>query len=172
MGAEPIIPASYWVTDVLAAGQYPGSKDPAEAATKVARFRAAGVTTFVDLTHPDDGLEPYAHLIEDARRLHHPIVDNDIPTVDEMRRALDAVDNSLADGETVYVHCWGGHGRTGTVVGCWLVRHGSTPGDAIELIREWRRPLPVYELNPHFPPDPRAACVRRGMAAGDVTLRR
>ena len=23
----------------------------------------------------------------------------------------------------VYVHCWGGVGRTGTVVGCWLVRH-------------------------------------------------
>jgi len=24
----------------------------------------------------------------------------------------------------VYVHCWAGRGRTGTVVGCYLKRHG------------------------------------------------
>ena len=33
--------------------------------------------------------------------------------------------------EPVYVHCWGGIGRTGTVVGCWLVRHGMTGDEAL-----------------------------------------
>ncbi len=37
---------------------------------------------------------------------------------------LDTIDDALADGHQVYVHCWGGIGRTGTTVGCWLVRQG------------------------------------------------
>jgi len=39
----------------------------------------------------------------------------------------------------VYVHCWGGIGRTGTVVCCWLVERGLTGEQAlveIALLRE------------------------------------
>ena len=64
---------------------------------------------------------------------------------------LDAVDSALERHGSVYVHCWGGHGRTGTVIGCWLVRHGSTTVDAIALIDERRRPLPIYRANPSSP---------------------
>ena len=40
----------------------------------------------------------------------------------------------------VYVHCWGGKGRTGAVVGCYLVRHGFAAGnDVIEKIKELRK---------------------------------
>ena len=38
-----------------------------------------------------------------------------------MRIILGALDTALKAGEIVYVHCWGGVGRTGTVVGCHLV---------------------------------------------------
>lgn len=151
---EPIIPASYWVTHVLAAGQYPGSQYTDEAIAKTARFAAAGVTTFLDLTHPMDLLEPYEHLVPGAIRRHFPIVDNSIPSVAEMTEILDSIDDALAAGNVVYVHCWGGHGRTGTVVGCWLVRHGSDPREAIGTIREHRRPLPVYRLHPDSPQTP------------------
>jgi protein-tyrosine phosphatase len=75
----------------------------------------------------------------------------DIPTIAETTAILDAIDEALDSGETVYVHCWGGHGRTGTVIGCWLVRYGTTAGDAIELIRERRRSLPVFDANPLSP---------------------
>ncbi len=43
------------------------------------------------------------------------------------------------------MHCWGGVGRTGTVVGCWLVRHGLDDGDAIARIATLRRELPAGE---------------------------
>ena len=46
-----------------------------------------------------------------------------------MREILDTIDTVLARGHRVYVHCWGGVGRTGTVVGCCLVRRGFD-GDA------------------------------------------
>ena len=151
MHPEPIIPASYWVTDTLAAGQYPGSKDAEETTAKVARFVEAGVTTFVDLTHRWDRMEPYEQLLTPQTRLHFPIVDNDVPTADEMTTILDAIDTALEHDEAVYVHCWGGHGRTGTVIGCWLVRHGATPDEAIALIHERRRALPVFRANPLSP---------------------
>ena len=52
---------------------------------------------------------------------------------------LDRIDQALADGRPVYVHCWGGKGRTGTVVGCYLVRHGiAEVKAALRLIQEMR----------------------------------
>ena len=58
---------------------------------------------------------------------------------EEMTAILDAIDGHLADGRTVYVHCWGGVGRTGTVIGCWLARHGRQGEPALARLRElWR----------------------------------
>jgi protein-tyrosine phosphatase len=66
----------------------------------------------------------------------------DTPTTDEMDNILETIDRALEASETVYVHCYGGIGRTGTVVGCYLARHG-TPGDkALELIAHWREGTP------------------------------
>ena len=148
---EPILPDSYWIEERLAAGEYPGSQTRGEAEAKAKLFRAAGITLFVDLTDPSDRLEPYINHVAWGRCMAHPIIDNDVPTVDEMRGALDTIDAALAAGETVYVHCWGGIGRTGTVIGCWLVRHGRSPEDAIELIRERRRTTPDFAHDPLSP---------------------
>ena len=52
---------------------------------------------------------------------------------------LDTIDQALAAGHTMYVHCWGGVGRTGTVVGCHLVRHGQQGTAALHaLARRWQ----------------------------------
>jgi protein-tyrosine phosphatase len=47
----------------------------------------------------------------------------EVPTEAEMIHILDTIDQALAEDRPVYVYCWGGHGRTGTVVGCYLRRH-------------------------------------------------
>jgi protein-tyrosine phosphatase len=131
---------SYCVVDGFLAGEYPGSADPEEAERRLRSFTVHGVTLFVDLTHPADGLDPYDRLLgKDARRVSYPIVDFGTTTIPHMARILDDVDSAIEDGGVAYVHCWGGIGRTGTVVGCWLVRHGLDEGDPIGKIAELRR---------------------------------
>ena len=42
-----------------------------------------------------------------------------------MELIFDVLDEAiLRDNKTVYLHCRGGIGRTGTAVGCYLARHG------------------------------------------------
>jgi len=47
-----------------------------------------------------------------------------IPTTRQMREILDTIHSEIGNGGVVYVHCWGGKGRTGTVVGCFLLENG------------------------------------------------
>jgi len=97
-----------------------------------------GVTLFLDLTQPNE-LVPYESLVPDsARHVRMPVRDFTAPSEEQIVAALDLVDAELAAGGLVYVHCWAGCGRTGVVIGCWLVRHGADPSDALRLIAETR----------------------------------
>ena len=155
------IPNSYWVIPGrFAAGEYPGAKRPDEAAAKLRTLLSAGIDHFIDLTEPADRLEPYAaSALEEARRLgvnvaheRHPITDQSVPrSPDEMTAILDAIDGALDAGRTVYLHCWGGVGRTGAVVGCWLVRHGATGDEALDQIAEWWKGMEKAYRQPRSP---------------------
>jgi len=132
---------SYWVVPgCLLAGEYPGARDDAQVCRQLRRLRWSGVTDFFDLTEAGEyGLRAYASLLDGAaRHTRFPIPDRDVPGDEAMRAILDAIDATLAERRTVYVHCFGGIGRTGTVVGCWLVRHGRTAAEALRQIAAWR----------------------------------
>jgi hypothetical protein len=155
-------PDAYWVTFALAgltpppagrllAGEYPGAKDAAAAEIKLGRYLDASVTFFVDLTEAGEyRLRPYAAAVSrlaaarGLRVAHHrlSIPDLGTPSPEAMTRILNTLDEALTRGETVYVHCFGGIGRTGTVIGCWLVRHGLTGEQALDQIAAWRRGTP------------------------------
>jgi protein-tyrosine phosphatase len=125
-------------TDRLIAGRHPCAWGPENASVEVRELAAAGVTLFLDLTQ-DGELEPYAHLVQPpARHLRMAIRDFSVPTRDLLVATLNEIDDELRAGGLVYVHCWAGCGRTGVVVGAWLVRHGVTPNDALARIAEAR----------------------------------
>jgi len=117
----------------LLAGRHPCGLDAGDAPAEVDRLHGLGVTLVVDLTE-DGELEPYEQLVAPARRLGFPVRDFTAPSEEQIVAALDAIDAELALGGVVYVHCWAGCGRTGVVVGCWLVRHGTPPPAALERI--------------------------------------
>ncbi len=134
---------SYLVAERLVAGAYPGSSDPDSAERRLRSFAEHGITTFVDLTHPADSLAPYDRWLgSGALRIAHPIADLGVTTIPGMTRILDDVDSALARGAGVYLHCWGGLGRTGLAVGCWLRRHGLDEGDPLRTLARLRRGVP------------------------------
>ena len=122
----------------LIAGRHPCAWGPENAWLEVQDLETAGVTLFLDLTQPGE-LEPYASLVQPpARYLNLPIRDFSIPTREGLVATLDEIDAEIEAGGVVYVHCWAGCGRTGVVVGSWLVRHGLDPRDALRRIAETR----------------------------------
>lgn len=133
------IPNSYVVPGFrLIGGEYPGARDASLARRRLERILRAGVGAFIDLTAPIDPLEPYHPLLRElsaeAAYTRLPVPDMGVPRVPRMRQILDAVDAALSAERTVYLHCWGGVGRTGTAIGCWLVRQGHDPDAALEQV--------------------------------------
>lgn len=144
------LPNSYWATPQLLACEYPGAPTPAEAIPKLDALLAAGIRDFYDLTE-DQELVPYEMLLRERaahagldpaiiryRRL--PIRDLDLPSAERLTEILAALAESEAAGRLAAVHCWGGIGRTGTVVGCHLVQqHGLSGPEALAFIaHEWQ----------------------------------
>ncbi|KAK9824516.1 hypothetical protein WJX72_011024 [[Myrmecia] bisecta] len=133
------------------AGAYPASIDDAETVRILTTLLALGVNTFVclqaevNLNTPEqqwrkgNGLRPY---IKDAQRLltqahergnplikqqkidflHLPIIDGSVTTDAAINRLADDCCERVLRGEILYIHCWGGHGRTGTLVAIMLAR--------------------------------------------------
>ena len=131
-------PPTVIVPGRLIAGLHPCALSPEDAPDALRELGAAGVTLFLDLTHHGE-LEPYDHLVSaPAQHARRPIRDLSVPTSDALVSILDLIDEELARGGIVYVHCWAGCGRTGVVVGSWLVRHGVEPHEALDRIAEAR----------------------------------
>ncbi len=115
---------------------------------KIRSLIQAGATLFLDLTEEGD-LPSYESLLrEEARRLgasveyrRVPVKDRTTATTEQMTEALDAIDRVVDSGGTAYVHCMRGIGRTGLVVGCYLVRRGMTGQQALDEIRSLRKGL-------------------------------
>lgn len=159
MVKERPIADSYWVdkgvleslaaeSGLILAGEYPGAADQGEAERKLLALLSAGVSSFLDLTEEGEyGLRPYVPIlraISASAVQHHrmPIPDLGTPDAEQMAEILDFLDQLTRAGHTVYVHCFGGIGRTGTVVGCYLARHGLSGDEAIKRIAEWRAGTP------------------------------
>jgi predicted protein tyrosine phosphatase len=153
------IPESYWVEeDRLLAGEYPGSHDPELARRRLDAFLEAGIDTFIDLTQPNEHVHYEDMLKEEAQiygvdTAYHRfgIRDHRIPTKEMMTVILDTIDSALENGSRVYIHCWGGVGRTGVTVGCYLVRHGLSPQQAlarVDALFKTRPPNPYFATSP------------------------
>src|SRR5690349_12827385 len=156
---ERPISESYWVEQgCFLAGEYPGRFNAEQARQRVDALIAAGFNTFIDLTREQETV-PYAHiLLEEAKaydadiQYHRfAIGDFGLPTPELMKSILDRIDESLQAGRKVYLHCWGGIGRTGTTVGCYLVRRGLNGNEALRQLADWWRTVPKSSIHLHSP---------------------
>lgn len=145
------IPDSYWlVPGMLLAGEYPGTHGEAETRNKLAKFLDAGIRTFINLTEQHE-LSSYEHTLQslaaergiETTHIRQSIRDYGTPRErSQMISILATIRDEITAGRPVYVHCWGGIGRTGTVIGCWLVEQGLTGDEALQRIAELRLGTP------------------------------
>jgi hypothetical protein len=156
---------SYWVEPgIFLAGCYPGAKRFDEEARKLTGLLDAGIRCIINLMEERETdwqgaiFEPYEENIQilaedkglEVECVRIPVMDTSIPSFAAMEGILDAIDGAMAQGKPVYVHCWGGKGRTGTAVGCWLARHGKAMGDgALAMVQDLRKNDPTrFEPSP------------------------
>jgi hypothetical protein len=143
------------------AGEHPVATDWPRAQALLNQYLDCGLTSFIDLTQEGEhGLPPYGNLLLEtaarralkARYRQLPIPDFGLPrTPATMRKILREIHRSLTAGERIYLHCFGGIGRTGTVVGCYLASQGH-PGDrALEQLAARWQTVAKSAWHPHSP---------------------
>ena len=152
---------TYWVRPgQLLAGEHPGDVEDGATEARLLALLAAGVRTFIDLTEEHE-TDPYALVLRclaeeqklEVTSLRIPIPDRGVPSDWTMLCVLDVIDRAMTGERAVFVHCFAGIGRTGTVVGCHLRRHGlATSENVMARIAELRQGIPIAcEISPHAP---------------------
>ncbi|KAI0077499.1 phosphatases II [Panus rudis PR-1116 ss-1] len=164
------IPNSYWATPNLVACEFPFCPvKPAQIERKQTKQKldallSTGVRTFIDLTEPHELFPYFPHLASRCALLgidpteveyyNFPIRDRSLPqSVEFVREILAVLKDCETRGRIAAVHCRGGIGRTGLVVGCWLVESGVAKDgeDALRMIAEEWKSVEKYKRFPCSP---------------------
>lgn len=102
-----------------------------------------GITAVLNMreSHHDDqakGVAGEAHL-------HLPTRDNTPPSLDDLQRAADFIEEHVEQGGKVYVHCGLGVGRAPTAAAAYLIQSGMGVDEALAKIKHVR---PFVHLTP------------------------
>jgi hypothetical protein len=153
------IPESYWVEPGrLLAGEYPAQFSHELTRLRIDALIQAGFNTFIDLTKPNETIAYIRTLMDEAKlyevevkHYRFAIGDFGLPTPEHMTSILNTIDAELQAGRKIYLHCWGGIGRTGTTVGCYLVRRGKTGKEALRQLAKWWQKVPKSQIHQRSP---------------------
>jgi atypical dual specificity phosphatase len=120
-------------------GAYPFSRD-------IQGLHDAGVRAVVNTCEEYEGPTiEYGRL--GIEQLRIPTTDFTHPKLDDVELAVEFVQQHVARGEAVYIHCKAGRARSATVAICWLIKYrGMSPEQAQ---RELLKARP--HINPQLP---------------------
>lgn len=132
---------SYFIEDKCMFGSYPSvEKD-------VVKLIDLGVVLFVNLVTPEEKLEDYTHILhnKNIEYINFPIGDNKYPNnnIYDFYKLIYNIINKIKNinsNEKIYIHCKGGHGRSG-MVSCFILcfMYNISPELSIRYITECHR---------------------------------
>lgn len=137
------------------AGEIPSSIDDFLMENKIKKLNELGITSIINLTESNEKnfqglrLKSYEEKLPTHIQMHRfEIKDLDIPSIELMKNIQKKIKALLDNNEVIYIHCWGGIGRTGTVIGCFLIEHEIIlPENAIGLIQFLKRNTTIRDRN-------------------------
>lgn len=145
--------SSYWVIkNHLIAGEIPTSVDANKSIIKLNGLISSKVKAVINLMeldekdHDNNLFFDYTSILEKANIdiYRFPIKDMDVPSPVQMMRILKQIEYYNKRNELVYLHCWGGLGRTGTVVGCYLLmKNIANKNNVLKNIIELKKNTPL-----------------------------
>ena len=128
----------------------PGRRDYGrDLAADIATLKAAGYTHMLSLLTADElaarGVESLAAAVTAAGLTHRQdaLLDQRAATSEQMDNIARWLDDALAAGGKVVLHCVAGLGRSGMVAASYLTRKGVSADAAITLVREQRSPRAI-----------------------------
>lgn len=145
---------SNWIfAGALCVGGYPSAAESTRAHAYAQSMAECRFDTFVNLMTDTEltRFRPYADLVAfytarlappmdvTTEFLRFPIADGGVPDDDDGFIAMIyELISRLKRGRRIYVHCWGGHGRTGTVVSVLLavIEQARTTDEALEACQQ------------------------------------
>lgn len=124
----------------------PGTKD-VKLETSISQLKSAGAQVILTLMYDSEmeklGAELLPSVCDDmgVKWFQLPILDDDAPNNDfeeAFHNHQDEIINTLSNQGTVAVHCKGGSGRTGLVIGLLMTKLGYEKTDVINQVQKIR----------------------------------
>ena len=108
------------------------------ARSDIAKLKAIGVGAIVNMCREFDGHEDEMAAAQ-VTQLYLPTLDFHSPTEEDMIRGVEFMQQQAEAGNSIYVHCKAGRGRSVTLGVCYLIAAPRIGGhDAYDRIREVR----------------------------------
>ncbi|KAF3645879.1 putative dual specificity protein phosphatase DSP8 [Capsicum annuum] len=123
-----------WIDEFVLLGAVPFQSD-------VKRLKELGVSGVVTLNEPYETLVPTS--LYEAHGICHLVLPTRdylfAPSLNNICQAVEFIHENASNGQSTYVHCKAGRGRSTTIVLCYLVKYKQmTPNDAYNYVKSIR----------------------------------
>ena len=138
---NPTPNCNYLLDERIMFGWYPCYTSTGPLSNNVKDILKTGRNVFVNLTSIKERSELYNYIpdvlnvVEAPIFINYPIKDVGLPLdIDSYIKLIDLLHLLVVRGDKLYIHCRGGHGRSGIVAACLLIHMGYSNQEALDLV--------------------------------------